>query len=64
MFDNELLSYGEEEFEGNLTISGYYDEKYFSMSIEDNDFILSYDDTECTDEELEEIFKYYVNHKN
>jgi len=64
VFKENLLFYREENFEGSLLIDGYYDDKYFAINITDNDFVLLYDDTELTDEELGDIFEYIMSYKN
>jgi hypothetical protein len=63
-FKEDLLSVDElDEFEGSLLVYGHYNEKYFGLDIINNDFTLLGDDTECTDKELEDIFKYLMAHK-
>lgn len=65
MFDIKKLSIEEEEnFEHSLLVYGYYDDKYFALDITDDSFSLLYDDTECTDEELQNIFDYLVSREN
>jgi hypothetical protein len=61
MFNSDLLSIDKiEHFENSFLVYGYYDEKYFALDISNNSFSLLFDDTECTDAELQEIFKYII----